>query len=81
MSQDVRIRCATTGEEWTVTRGLMEMELRGIPGQLDPERGLASSFADGEPMAFPVDRADWLETIERINREKTRLARRGGGGR
>lgn len=81
MSQDVRIRCAQTGEEWVVTRGLMEMELRAIAGDLDPARGLASSFANGEPVAFPVDRDDWIETIERINREKARLRRRAGGDR
>lgn len=84
LSQDVRVRCAQTGHEWTITRGLMEMELRAIPGQLDPDQGLASPYADGARVAFPVDRADWAETIARINREKAQLSRasamRTGGG-
>lgn len=78
LSQDVRVRCAHTGREWTITRGLMEMELRAIPGQLDPDQGLASPYADGDRVAFPVDRADWAETIARINREKAQL--QGGPG-
>jgi len=74
LSQDVRVRCAQTGREWTITRGLMEMELRAIPGRLDPGEGLASPYADGARVAFPVDRADWAETIARINLEKAELS-------
>lgn len=77
MTQDVRVRCAETGDEWTVKRGRMEADLLARAGQLNSAEGLTNPKT-GKPTGFPVN--EWQETIDRLNREKEALAtgRRGG---
>ncbi len=76
MTQDVRVRCVETGEEWTVKRGRMEADLLARAGQIDSAEGLINPKT-GKPSGFPVN--EWQETIDRLNREKEALAtgRRG----
>ena len=76
MSQDVRVRCSETGEEWTVMRGSMEKELLARRGKIDSSQGLTNPKT-GRPTGFPIN--EWQETIDRLNREKEALAasRRG----
>ncbi len=76
MTQSVRIRCAETGEEWTMTRGEMERDLLMRPGQIKSAEGLPNPKT-GKPTGFPVD--EWQATIDRLNAEKAALAtgRRG----
>ena len=78
MSVMIELRCAETGESWSLTRGRLEAELRARPGQLDPSHGLQSPFAAGRQTGFPMRSGVWEETISRINTEKTRLAGSGG---
>ncbi len=78
MSAMIELRCAETQEVWSMTRGRMEAELRGRPGQLDATRGIASPFAEGRPSGFPTKSRIWDETIQRINDEKRALSGSGG---
>lgn len=80
MTQDVRIRCAESGEEWTVKRGQMERDLLMRAGQLNPAEGLINPKT-GKATGFPVN--EWQETIDRLNEEKAALAsgRRGSATR
>lgn len=73
MSVMIELRCAETGESWSLTRGRLEAELRARPGQLDPSLGLQSPYAAGRQTGFPTRSGVWEETISRINNEKTRL--------
>ena len=75
-SQDVTIRCTETGKEWTMNRGEFERQLMTMHGQIDPTKGIPSPYADGRLTGVLVDKKDWEETVERINRKK---ARRSGG--
>jgi hypothetical protein len=76
MTQDVRVRCAETGEEWIVKRGRMESELLRRQGQINAAEGLTNPKT-GKATGFPIN--EWQETIDRLNGEKEALAagRRG----
>ncbi len=73
MSEMIELRCAETGRTWTMTRGLMEAQLRIRAGKLDADEGLESQFAEGRRTAFPTKAGVWEETILRINTEKSLL--------
>lgn len=77
MAQDVRIRCAETGEEWTMPRGRMEADLLARAGPIDPNEGIVNPKT-GRPTGFPV--TEWRQTIDRLNAAKQELAA-GGGAR
>ncbi|MFG0314347.1 MAG: hypothetical protein ACF8LL_09205 [Phycisphaerales bacterium] len=79
MSEMVTIKCVETGEEWEMTRGLMEQQLRRRGTELSPEEGLLNP-STGRPTGFPFDKGEWRETVERINREKQRAIESRGGG-
>ncbi len=76
-SQQVTIRCMETNQEWTMNRGEFERLLLLKQGLVDPNAGIPSKFADGRPTGVLVDKADWLEAVERINAQKKAL---GVGG-
>lgn len=66
LTEMVTIRCAETGDEWQVLRGVMEKELYLRPFPVDPNQGLINPKT-GNPTGFPVDA--WKQTVERINAE------------
>lgn len=66
----IEMLCRESGKRFSVTRGLVEAELRGRVGLLREEDGVASPFADDRPVARMASDRQWRETIERINREK-----------
>ena len=73
LSTELTIRCAETGDEWTMSRAKLERELYTRPGVLDPNQGLVNANI-GKPTGFPSNRErDWDSVIERINAQKTRL--------
>jgi hypothetical protein len=76
-SQQVTIRCMETNEEWTMNRGEFERLLLLKQGLIDPNAGIPSKFAEGRPTGVLVNKADWLEAVERINAQKQAL---GVGG-
>jgi len=76
MGEQVTIRCSETGDEWTITRGLLEKALRGRGETVDPNEGLVNPKT-GRPTGFPID-STWKETIDRINKEKEQI--KAGGG-
>lgn len=78
MTEEVTIKCAETGETWTMPRGRMEKELRLRSGLLDASQGLTNPNT-GRPTGFPFDAGSWDETIRRINAEKQALIRSRGG--
>ena len=81
MAQEVRIRCAETGEEWTMPRGRMEADLLARAGVIDPNQGIVNPKT-GRPTGFPV--TEWRQTIDRLNAAKQELAAGGrvrGGSR
>lgn len=82
LSQDVTLRCTETGEEWTMNRGQFELSLLTYSGELSEDGMFPSPHAEGRLTAVLVDKADWKETVERINAEKAAFAgkRRGSGG-
>lgn len=69
MSEKVTLKCIETGDEWTMTRGLMERELRSRTGSLDPSQGIINPKT-GRPTGFPFSKSEWEETIKRLNKEK-----------
>lgn len=69
-SQTVTIRCTETGQEWTMNRGRFERLLMTQDGQIDPQKGIPSEFAEGRLTGFLVDKDEWEETVERINAMK-----------
>lgn len=80
MSEIVTIKCIETGDEWEMTRGLMEQQLRRRGVQLNPEEGIVNPKT-GRPTGFPFNKDEWRKTIERINREKAeaQVLRDSGG--
>jgi hypothetical protein len=70
LGASVEMICTETGTRFSVTRGLVEAELRGRVGLLRESDGVASPFADERPVARMASQRQWRETIERINREK-----------
>ncbi len=66
LGEIVTIKDAETGEEWTVVRGKMELELiqRSADEELSPKIGL-SNPKTGKLTGFPVD-GSWEETVYRI---------------
>lgn len=79
MSQTVTIKCIETGEEWEMTRGLMEQQLRRRGGELSEDEGLVNP-STGRPTGFPFDKDEWRKTVERINREKAAALEARSGG-
>lgn len=79
LSQRITIRDAQTGDEWTVLRADMELDLiqQSNRGVLDPSRGLVNEKT-GKPNGFPVD-GSWESTVARINQEREAVnqSRRG----
>jgi hypothetical protein len=75
LSQEVRMECEETGKSWDERRGVIEAELRGIPGQLSDTVRISSPFADGRATGVMEDGAEWARTIERINREKREVVK------
>jgi hypothetical protein len=76
-SQMVTIRDTETGDEWTMNRGQFERLLLLEHGRIDTNAGIPSKFSDGRPTGVLVDKKDWEETVERINKLKDAL---GAGG-
>jgi hypothetical protein len=75
MSEMVTIKCIETGDEWEMTRGLMEQQLRRRGGTLTPTDGIMNPNT-GRPTGFPFNKSEWERTIERINREKASVTDR-----
>lgn len=82
LSQNVTLRCTETGEEWTMNRGQFELSLLTYTGVLSEDGMFPSPHAEGRLTAVLIDKADWKETVGRINAEKAAFAgkRRGSGG-
>jgi hypothetical protein len=73
MREFVTVKFADTGEEERMPRGKFERALREAQkGQLDGSKGLVNPKT-GQPTGFLFDKADWEETISRINDERKRL--------
>ncbi len=68
LTEMVTIRCAESGETWTVARGVMEKELYLRSYPVDPNQGLLNPKT-GKFTGFPVDA--WKETVERVNAERS----------
>lgn len=77
LSEQVTIKCSETGEEWTMTRGVMERELRMRTGTLDTAQGVINPKT-GKPTGFPFKKSEWEETIARLNKEKQEIEAKGG---
>jgi hypothetical protein len=67
LTEMVTIRCAETGDEWQVLRGVMEKELYMRKPPVDPSEGLVNPKT-GKRTGFPIDQ--WKETVARINEER-----------
>jgi len=69
--ENITIRCSQTGQEWQIPRGKMISGLRGASAsaRLDPNVGLVNP-ATKKPTGFPVDRDEWNQLIERLNKER-----------
>ena len=80
MSETVTLKCVETGEEWQMSRGQMELELRDRPGMVDPAAGLRNPKT-GKYTGFPFSKGEWEETIARLNKERQEVIdkRRGTG--
>src|SRR5262245_9438458 len=65
MSERVTIKCIETGDEWEMTRGMMERELRGRGASVDPSEGITNPKT-GKRTGFPFNKSDWEATVERI---------------
>jgi len=72
LSQTVTIRCTETGKTWTMTRGRFEEMLMGMPGQIDPDKGIPSPYADGRLTGVLVNDKDWRETVSHLNKIKAK---------
>lgn len=72
-SQTVTIRDTETGDEWTMNRGQFERLLLLQNGKIDPSGGIPSQFSEGRPVGILVDKADWEETVSRINAMKDQV--------
>lgn len=72
MSETLTIKCAETGEEWTIKRGIAEKQLRARGEQLNPLEGLPHPTT-GKLTGFPKNSV-WEETISRLNKEKAALS-------
>lgn len=79
LSQMVQMRCEETGATWEERRGVIEAELRGIPGDLGAKARVENP-ATGRATGVMADEAEWRRTIERINREKRAVKRGARGG-
>src|SRR5678815_2321109 len=58
MSEMVTLKCAETGEEWEMSRGMMERELRSRAGSLDSSQGIINPKT-GKPTGFPFRKSEW----------------------
>jgi hypothetical protein len=72
LSQMVTIRCAETGDEWQMNRGMLEKALLERPLPIDPNVGLQNPNT-GKFTGFPVDSV-WKSTIDRLNKERAEAA-------
>jgi hypothetical protein len=77
MSETVTLKCAETGEEWTMTRGLMERQLRSRTGSLDASQGIINPKT-GKPTGFLFSKSEWEETVDRLNKERREVQESGG---
>jgi len=72
LSQHVTIQCTETGETWSMTRGEFERLLMMQPGQIDPNAGIPSQFAEGRLTGVLVNDTEWRETVAHINKMKNK---------
>ena len=80
LSEVVTIKCAETGDEWSLTRGEVERELRSHAGMLDAKSGLVNPKT-GKPTGFLFSKSEWDRTIGRLNDERKQvIERRKSGG-
>ena len=78
LSQDVTIRCEETGDEWAMSRGVLERDLYLRQGMIDPAQGIPNPNT-GKPTGFPVNKEkEWNQVIERINAQKQSIRERNG---
>jgi hypothetical protein len=77
MSEIVTLKCSETGDEWTMTRGAMELQLRNRTGTIDPSQGIINPKT-GRATGFPFRKSEWEETVSRLNREKEEAEKSGG---
>ncbi|MFM9959125.1 MAG: hypothetical protein ACKVZJ_13760 [Phycisphaerales bacterium] len=70
LGEMVTIRDTETGDEWTMVRGRMELELiqRSATETLSARVGLTNPKT-GKPNGFPVD-GSWDEAIKRVNEQR-----------
>ncbi len=78
LSETVTLVCRETGEEFQLSRGLVEKELWTRPLPLDPEVGLTNPNT-GRQTLFP--KSEWEQTIERINADRQAVAGQRSRGR
>lgn len=71
----VTIKFTDTGEEITMRRGRMELELRGRKGTLDSTTGITNPKT-GAPTGFLYNKDDWEATCKRLNDENERAAQK-----
>src|SRR5688572_8394137 len=76
MSETVTLKCVETGDEWEMTRGLMERQLRSRGSSLDPSQGIINPKT-GKPTGFPFSKSEWEETVARLNKEKKEVQESG----
>lgn len=77
-SETVTIRDTETGDEWTMNRGQFERLLLLQDGLIDENGGIPSQFSDGRPTGVLVNKAEWQETVQRINDLKRERNAAGG---
>jgi hypothetical protein len=72
MSETVTLKCVETGDEWEMSRGQMELELRERPGMVQATAGLRNPKT-GKYTGFPFSKGEWEETLARLNRERQEI--------
>lgn len=78
LTETVTVKFADTGDEITMSRGEIELELRARAGRLEPGAGILNPKT-GKPSGFPFYAQEWNQTISRINAEKAAMASKHGG--
>lgn len=73
MTEDVTIRFSDTGDEITMPRGRFEKELRMRGSAIDPSKGIVNPKTN-EPTGFLFNKAEWDETVARLNSEREGVA-------
>ncbi|MCC6427071.1 MAG: hypothetical protein IT435_09665 [Phycisphaerales bacterium] len=78
LSEMVTIKCVETGEEWEMTRGQMELELRQRQGMIKDGEGLQNPKT-GKFTGYPFSKREWSETVKRLNEARQAAIDRRGG--